>query len=45
MDKLNDILEIIQTELRFIEQDSEYNKAVYDTLLHVIGIIKAHIEE
>ena len=42
---LNHILEILQAEARLIEQDSDYNKGVHDTLLHIIKIIESHIEE
>lgn len=43
MNELNHVLEILKAELRYVDKDTEYNKAVYNTLQHVIEIIEAHI--
>ena len=45
MSALEHVLEILKAELRFVDKDSDYNKAVCNTLEHVIQIVEAHIED
>jgi hypothetical protein len=40
--KLEHILMILEAELRYVDKNSDFNKGVYNTLEHVIQIIKAH---